>query len=142
MKTYKVETFGDDEGNIILPLPLEMLEELGWKEGTTLEWLDNGDGSFSLKKKETMLERIKSWLHWRGKSSYSAIKMNSMTKEEAAAEEAQQESAFIEPLNPQVVSEEAISVQVEAPKKVAKKKAPAKKAKKKAKKKTAPKKEK
>jgi bifunctional DNA-binding transcriptional regulator/antitoxin component of YhaV-PrlF toxin-antitoxin module len=128
MKTYTVETFADENGDIILPLPLEVLEELGWDEGTTLEWKDNGNGSFSLKKKETMLERIKSWLNWRGKSSYSAIKINSMTKEEVAAEEAKDlGSAFIEPLNPKVVSEEAINVTTAAPKKAAKKKAVAKK---------------
>jgi hypothetical protein len=93
-----------------------------------------------------MLERFKKWLNWKGKSSYSAVMINSMTKEEGAAIEAAEEakakdlgSALIEPLNPREVSEEAINVPVEAPKKVAKKKAPAKKA---AKKKTPSKKEK
>ncbi len=130
MSTYTVVLTEDEEtGDAILPLPEELLSQMGWNEGTTLEWLDNGNGSFSLKKKETMLERIKSWLNWRGKASYSAIKINSMTKEEVAAEEAKDlGSAFIEPLNPKVVSEEAINVTTAAPKKAAKKKAVAKKA--------------
>jgi hypothetical protein len=79
-----------------------------------------------------MLNKIRSWLNWRGKSSYSGIMINSMTKEEGAAIEAAEQakakdlgSAFIEPLNPKVVSDEAINVVV--PKKAAKKKAPAKK---------------
>ena len=30
------------------------LEEMGWKEGDTIIWVDNGDGSFILKKEENM----------------------------------------------------------------------------------------
>ena len=35
----------NDEG--ILNLPPDLLEESGWKEGDTLDWKDNKDGSFS-----------------------------------------------------------------------------------------------
>ena len=38
----------DDDG--VLTFPDEFLEELGWKEGDVLEWIDNNDGSFSLVK--------------------------------------------------------------------------------------------
>ena len=38
---------GDD---LILPLPERMLEEAGWKEGDLLDWADNGNGSWTLKK--------------------------------------------------------------------------------------------
>lgn len=38
----------DDDG--VLQIPDDMLEHLGWKEGDTLEWIDNEDGSFMLKK--------------------------------------------------------------------------------------------
>ena len=38
----------DDEG--MLTFPPEMLEELGWKDGDVLQWIDNKDGSFQLKK--------------------------------------------------------------------------------------------
>ena len=38
----------DEDG--VLTFTDELLEELGWKEGDELEWIDNRDGSFSLKK--------------------------------------------------------------------------------------------
>lgn len=37
-------------GEIILPLPEEMLKLQGWVEGDTLEWIDNKDGSWTLQK--------------------------------------------------------------------------------------------
>jgi hypothetical protein len=39
-----------ETGELILPLPEDMLELQGWVEGDTLEWNDNGDGSWSLTK--------------------------------------------------------------------------------------------
>jgi bifunctional DNA-binding transcriptional regulator/antitoxin component of YhaV-PrlF toxin-antitoxin module len=42
-----------ETGELVLPFNDEMLQELGWKEGDTLEWLDNKDGSWSLVKKKT-----------------------------------------------------------------------------------------
>jgi bifunctional DNA-binding transcriptional regulator/antitoxin component of YhaV-PrlF toxin-antitoxin module len=38
----------DDDG--ILKLPDEIVDSLKWEEGDTLEWIDNKDGSFTLKK--------------------------------------------------------------------------------------------
>lgn len=40
----------DEEG--VLTLPNEILDELGWKEGDDLEWLDQEDGSLILVKVE------------------------------------------------------------------------------------------
>ena len=40
----------DDAG--VLTFPDEMMEELGWKEGDILEWIDNKDGSWSLIKND------------------------------------------------------------------------------------------
>jgi hypothetical protein len=40
-----------ETGELILPLPADMLTMQGWKEGDTLDWTDNGDGSWSLSKK-------------------------------------------------------------------------------------------
>lgn len=37
-------------GELLLPLPEEVLKLQGWVEGDTLEWTDNGDGSWSLTK--------------------------------------------------------------------------------------------
>lgn len=38
-------------GDCILVIPDEVLEETGWKIDDTLEWIDNGDGSWTLRKK-------------------------------------------------------------------------------------------
>ena len=53
MKTsWTVEIQEDpDTGDCILELPPEMLAQVGWKEGDTLTWTDQGDGSWSLSKK-------------------------------------------------------------------------------------------
>ena len=40
----------DDDG--VLTFPPGFLDVLGWKEGDMLEWVDNKDGSFLLKKDE------------------------------------------------------------------------------------------
>lgn len=40
----------DDDGN--LTIPDEFLEQLNWKEGDTLEWIDRGNGEFELRKIE------------------------------------------------------------------------------------------
>jgi bifunctional DNA-binding transcriptional regulator/antitoxin component of YhaV-PrlF toxin-antitoxin module len=41
----------DDDYNITFPE--DLLEQTGWKEGDTLQWIDQGDGSFKMVKKET-----------------------------------------------------------------------------------------
>lgn len=48
----------DGSGDLILPLPEDLLEGAGWKEGDTLKWTDNGDGSWTLTKVETNEQRI------------------------------------------------------------------------------------
>lgn len=45
-------TLEEDGEDIILPFPADMLEQLGWKEGTTIYWIDNKDGTFTLTDKE------------------------------------------------------------------------------------------
>ena len=40
-----------ETGDAILQFPPDLLEATGWKEGDTLEWKDQGDGSWSLEKK-------------------------------------------------------------------------------------------
>lgn len=44
----KTELKIDDDG--MLTIPDDMLKELGWKVGDMLEFIDNNDGSFSIKK--------------------------------------------------------------------------------------------
>jgi len=46
----------DENGELILPLGDNVCEELGWRIGDTLDWKDNGDGSWTITKKETEKE--------------------------------------------------------------------------------------
>jgi hypothetical protein len=34
---------------LFLQFPEEAINQVGWSEGDTLEWMDNGDGSWTLK---------------------------------------------------------------------------------------------
>lgn len=45
-----------ETGDVILPLNDEILEQAGWKEGDVLEWIDNKDGSWTIRKKETKMK--------------------------------------------------------------------------------------
>ena len=49
--TIKLEEDAET-GDLILPFTDEILQEAGWKEGDTLEWIDNKNGSWTLKKVE------------------------------------------------------------------------------------------
>lgn len=51
-KTYTVSVQEDEEGNLILPFPEHLLQELGWTEDTVLYWHDNKDGSWSISDKK------------------------------------------------------------------------------------------
>ena len=39
-------------GELILPIPTELLSQMGWIEGTELFWIDNENGTYSLKEKK------------------------------------------------------------------------------------------
>jgi hypothetical protein len=41
-----------ETGDLMLPLPQDLLDIKGWKEGDTLTWKDEGNGSWSLTKKD------------------------------------------------------------------------------------------
>lgn len=46
---YTVTVEEDPEtGELVLPFSKEILEQLGWQEGDTLEWNDNSDGTWTL----------------------------------------------------------------------------------------------
>ena len=47
-----VKLIEDSDGGLILPFDENTLDELGWGVGDTLQWTDNNDGTFSLKKYE------------------------------------------------------------------------------------------
>jgi bifunctional DNA-binding transcriptional regulator/antitoxin component of YhaV-PrlF toxin-antitoxin module len=42
----------EDDG--VLPLPDDLLDEVGWDVGDEIEWIDNGDGSWSMRRVESM----------------------------------------------------------------------------------------
>ena len=48
--TITVEEADDGSGDLVLPLPQELLDLQGWKEGDELDWTDNGDGTWSMTK--------------------------------------------------------------------------------------------
>lgn len=37
-------------GEVYITFPDELVQKLSWEEGDTLQWIDNFDGSFTLKK--------------------------------------------------------------------------------------------
>ena len=50
MTSYIGEIVQDEKGDLILTFPPELLNELDWAIGDVLEWIDNKDGTFSVKK--------------------------------------------------------------------------------------------
>lgn len=52
MKTYTVKLFPDEDGELLMEIPEEVLQETGWGFGDIVEWIDNKDGTFSLRKVE------------------------------------------------------------------------------------------
>jgi len=40
-----------ETGELVMPLPTELLNQMGWDFGDTLIWNDQEDGTFTLKKK-------------------------------------------------------------------------------------------
>jgi hypothetical protein len=50
MSKCTIQLEEDGYGNLIIPFTAELLEEVGWKEGDTLQWADNKDGSFMITK--------------------------------------------------------------------------------------------
>ena len=41
-------TLEEADGDLILPLPVDLLSQMGWSEGTELFWIDNNNGTFTL----------------------------------------------------------------------------------------------
>jgi bifunctional DNA-binding transcriptional regulator/antitoxin component of YhaV-PrlF toxin-antitoxin module len=51
MKTWVVNVEEDENGDAYIQLPDEVLQHANLKEGDTVVWTDNEDGSWSLQKK-------------------------------------------------------------------------------------------
>jgi uncharacterized membrane protein (UPF0127 family) len=51
--TWTLDVKQDPEtGDQILEFPDDLMESAGWKEGDVLEWIDNQNGSWTLRKKD------------------------------------------------------------------------------------------
>jgi hypothetical protein len=50
--TITLEEADDGSGDLVMPLPPDLLESAGWKEGDILDWTDNKNGTWSLTKKD------------------------------------------------------------------------------------------
>ena len=55
LKSWKVIVQQDGE-DLILPLPQEMLDEVGWNPGDNLQWVDRGDGTWEIRRKNEPLD--------------------------------------------------------------------------------------
>jgi hypothetical protein len=67
-KSYTVKVEEGENGDLLLPLPDEMLNELGWKEGDQLDFKDNENGSFSIfrveeEKEWVLVETVQTFRH-------------------------------------------------------------------------------
>tara|TARA_R110000868_G_scaffold241996_2_gene497561 strand:- start:408 stop:584 length:177 start_codon:yes stop_codon:yes gene_type:complete len=47
---YEVITQEDENGDLILPIPPELLAKLGWKENDTIHFSPSPNGGFTLRK--------------------------------------------------------------------------------------------
>jgi hypothetical protein len=58
-----LEEAKDASGDLIMPLPQDLLDSAGWKEGDILEWKDLGNGSWSLTKQlpDVTIEEEEAW---------------------------------------------------------------------------------
>ena len=58
--TWTLEVKQDPEtGDQILEFPDDLMESAGWVEGDTLQWIDNKNGTWTLRKKECQAEETK-----------------------------------------------------------------------------------
>lgn len=51
-KSWTLEIQESPTGDQFIEFPPEALAEVGWEAGDTVEWIDNHDGTWSIKKKE------------------------------------------------------------------------------------------
>jgi len=59
-KSWTLDVKQYEDGDYFIELNDEILAETGWKEGDVLDWTDNGDGTWSLKKLDKNQENTES----------------------------------------------------------------------------------
>jgi hypothetical protein len=50
--SWTVTVEQDENGELLLPFPSDLLAQMGWSEGTDLFWIDNENGTFSITDKK------------------------------------------------------------------------------------------
>jgi hypothetical protein len=48
--TVTIEEADDGSEDLVLPLPQNLLDQVGWREGDVLEWSNNEDGTYYIQK--------------------------------------------------------------------------------------------
>lgn len=64
MKSYTRHIVEDPDrpGEFLLDLGNEVCDELGWKPGDTIEWIDNKNGTWTLRKKNDITPIDNNWV--------------------------------------------------------------------------------
>jgi len=50
MKSYTLPIERDTDGELMLTFPDDLMESMGWSEGDVIEWNENEDGTWTLRK--------------------------------------------------------------------------------------------
>lgn len=58
MSKWTAKVIEDENGELVLEFPEDLLKTMNWSVGTVLEWTDNKDGSWSIGKKMTSEEAL------------------------------------------------------------------------------------
>jgi predicted aspartyl protease len=53
-ETYTAWVDTDIDGSLYIIIPEELIAELGWRVGENITWIDNNDGSFSVRKEDVI----------------------------------------------------------------------------------------
>ena len=51
LKRWTLEVQKLEDGDEYIEFPKDVREEVGWEDGDIIEWIDNKDGSWTLRKK-------------------------------------------------------------------------------------------
>jgi hypothetical protein len=56
-----------ETGELLLPFSDELLEQVGWKIGDTIEWIDNKDGTWTMRKNNILMTLITKFVQMKSK---------------------------------------------------------------------------
>jgi len=79
-QSWTLDVQHDENGEAMLEFPQDFLESTGWQPGDCIQWIDRGDGSWEIKKRDTefvLVETVQTFRHRyvvevpRGKSDWA-----------------------------------------------------------------------